>query len=367
MIAADPYRNAVAVPRPAAPGPPMICRRCGVVAPSRGVTCECCKRPLAETRMQAPAVGPELFWVAVRCGFMCNSCRFVAPLDGLDVDGAVECAQCGLRQRFEVPLWSQALQLAHAVGDLGGPWPEGRAPHPAIWIGGDNPYRAVGDSKTFEELGALGGVLQVQAAPGHPVCRKCNLPLTTTLTAPGTVSARCPGCGDSGTWQLPEQARGLYEPLVGVLSDDQRTDRPKVISQMTGGAVALKCPGCGAPLTLQGTDRVQSCPYCRVTYMVPWRRLARMRNEIPEPEIWWLLMSGPSTARLSLEAPSVPIPRGLGSARKLIKRTEGPTDIGQDPGVYEAPVPPGRNWPQILLTVAAGLIALAFGYLVAGK
>jgi hypothetical protein len=44
--------------------------------------------------------------VAVRAGFTCNSCRFLAPLDSLDADGAVECAHCGLRQRFDNDNWA---------------------------------------------------------------------------------------------------------------------------------------------------------------------------------------------------------------------------------------------------------------------
>jgi hypothetical protein len=332
----------------------------------RSTTCESCKQPLERTRAQAPNAGPDLFWVAVRCGFTCNSCRFLAPLDGLDIDGAVDCAQCGLRQRFEVPLWSQALQAAHAVGDLAGPSPEGRTPHPAIWIGGENPFRQIGDSKAFEDLGPF-GTLVVQAAPGHPVCRKCSLPLAAALTAPGTVTARCPGCGDSGTYQLPQGAQSLHEALVGVVSDDQRSDRPRVLSQLAGGTVALQCPGCGAPLNLQGSDRAQKCSFCGVTCMVPWRRMARMRNEVPAPEIWWLLVRGPSGLRLELETPSIPLPTAVATARQLLKPSDGPSEISDSPGVYEAPVPPGRNWPQVIFTVTAGLIALALGYLVAGK
>ena len=40
--------------------------------------------------------------------------------------------------------------------------------------------------------------------------------------------------------------------------------------------------------------------------------------------------------------------------------------IGEKPGVYEAPEQPGIHWPQVLLTVALGLVAVAVGYLIAG-
>src|SRR5262249_38772865 len=149
---------------------------------------------LAETRVSVPAQGPDAFWVAVRCGFTCNSCKFLAPLDGLEAGGAVECAHCGLRQRFEVSSWGPALAMAHAVGDLAGPSPEGRSPHPTLWIGSENPYARVGDTRTFEH-GSKGEDVSIDAAPGHPVCHACQTPLAATVTGTGAVSTRCPGCG----------------------------------------------------------------------------------------------------------------------------------------------------------------------------
>jgi len=306
----------------------------------------------------------DFFWVAVRTGFTCNSCRFLAPLDGLDVDGAVECAQCGLRQRFDVPLWSNALKFAHGVADLAGPHPEGRAPHPSVWVGTENPYKAVGDTKTMEE--ASDGMLQIAAGPGHPVCHKCALPLAAALGPQGVVTTQCSKCGERATWQLPPEAANLHEALVGVVSDENRSDRPRVLASMEAGATSLKCPGCGAPLKVQGEDGVQTCPYCSVSAIVPWRRIVRMRNEVPAPEVWWLLMRGPSLKRLTLEAPGAASATTM-SAKKLIRRTDGPSDISNDAGVHEAPIPPGPNWPQILFTVVAGLIALAIGYLVTGR
>src|SRR5262245_44848647 len=129
---------------------PSVCKTCGVVAPVNGTACEVCRAPLAQVRVAAPALPNDQYWAAGRAAFTCNSCRFLAPLDSLDADGAVECAHCGLRQRFDIEDWQPALELAHAVADLAGPNPEGRSPHPAIWIGSDNPYATIGDRTTFE-------------------------------------------------------------------------------------------------------------------------------------------------------------------------------------------------------------------------
>ena len=114
----------------------------------------------------------EALWVAVRCSFVCNQCRFPAPLDALDADGAVDCGSCGLHQRFEVEAWREALDFAHAVGDLAGPAPEGRHPHPTLWIGSENPHARVGDTQTFDRRsGISANGLAIEVAPGHPVCR----------------------------------------------------------------------------------------------------------------------------------------------------------------------------------------------------
>ena len=132
--------------------------------------------------MQVPAQGGDTFWVAMRCGFTCNSCKFLAPLDGLDADGAVECAHCGLRQRFEVQHWAPALGVAHAVGDLAGPAPEGRRPHPSLWIGSENSFARIGDTHTFERT--TQGELTLEASSGHPV------PEGTSMLAPQGQQAK---------------------------------------------------------------------------------------------------------------------------------------------------------------------------------
>lgn len=366
MVARAPYRYAApGPPEPAEPGV-SICRGCGVVAPAEGRACEVCKRPLAETRVEVPAQGGDLFWVAVRCGFTCNSCRFLAPLDCIDVDGAVECAQCGLRQRFDVDAWPAALALAHAVGDLAGPAPEGRKPHPALWIGSENPHATIGTTRTFERLS--GSVLSMEAAPGQPICHKCQWPLTISVTAPGAVATSCARCGDRATYEIPDRARHLDDALMGAIAHDHRTDQRK--AQSTGseaGAMTLGCPSCGAPLRLQGTDRLQTCPFCRASCIVPARSFLHRGGDVPEPEVWWMLFRGPSAKRAELEAPTAAAAPDLEVALKLLKPGGGSTAIGEAPGVYPAPEVPGTNWLQVAFTLFLGSIALVFGYLVLGR
>jgi len=344
------------------PPPPgvSICRRCGVVAPARGTTCDVCSGPLAETRVEVPAPSADTFWVAVRCAFTCNSCKFLAPMDGLDADGAVECAHCGLRQRFEVSQWGDALAFAHAVGDLAGPSPEGRNPHPALWIGSENPYAAVGDTTTFERTES--GDLAIDATPGHPVCRACAAPLTVSVSGPGAATARCGRCGDQASFAIPDAARSLHAGIVAVVADEHRGDRPRAHASRTqAGVVTLSCPACGAPLTATGSERAQTCAFCKAVCFIPTRSLLRVRHETPAPDVWWILFQGPSTKRRELEAPVEGVGSTIKAAVSFLKPGAMVDPIGEEPGVYDAPEVPGVHWPQVGLTVLLGSAAVLIG------
>jgi len=319
--------------------------------------------------VQVAPQAQDLYWVAVKCGFTCNQCKFLAPLDGLDADGAVDCAHCGLRQRFDVSAWTVALEFAHAVGDLAGPDPEGRSPHPSIWIGSENDYAKVGSTHTFVEPKGMSLDIDIQAAPGHPVCKRCRVPLTTMTSGPGAVTTRCPTCGDEARYNLTDAARNVSEALVAAVADEHRTDRPRAQAMPTqAGVVAIKCPGCGAPLQLQGSEKVQTCTYCKASCFVAGKSMARFNNKTPEPEVWWVLFRGPSSERARLTAATSDTAAADGKkVVEFLKSGPKTGTIGDKPGVYEAPEKPGVHWPQVFLTVALGTIAVIVGYFIAGK
>jgi hypothetical protein len=347
----------------AAPVSVSICKKCGVVAPARGTACDVCRQPLQVTRAPAPALPPDQTWVAMRCGFTCNSCKFLAPLDSLDADGAVECAHCGLRQRFEVGVWRPALELAHSVGDLAGPQPEGKNPHPAVWIGSDNPFARIGDTATFEHTNI--NAVSLDAAPGHPVCEKCGEPRHVLLSGPGACQTRCPSCGDQATYAISDASRQLYGGVLAVVSDDHRSDRPKASTNTTAaGVMALNCPSCGAPLTLEGNTSVQTCAYCKTSCVVPHRSLSRALHVAVEPAIWWVLMRGISPKRAELLRHDKKQGETTVQAIKLLKGVTGPKALGEAPGVYEAPEIKGWNFAQMLFTMAVAAVALLIAFVV---
>jgi hypothetical protein len=269
-----------------------------------------------------------------------------------------------------VSTWQPALHFAHGVGDLAGPAPEGRSPHPTLWIGSENPHAKIGDTGTFAQLPeGEAGVLAIDAAPGYPVCAACHVPLQVTLTDGGGCTSTCARCGAKAVYALPDSARNLDETLVTAVADEHRTDCPRAQRTATqAGVVALACPSCGGPLRLQGTARLQVCTFCNVNCIVPARHFARKEGVPREPDVFWLLFRGPSPRRTELEKP-VPNPAAAGiGAATLLKPWAAVTDtIGDAPGVYEAPELPGIHWPQVLLTLALGAAALLIGWLVAGR
>jgi hypothetical protein len=336
-----------------------ICRQCGVVAPLQGHTCEVCKQPLESVRAPSPAQPPNHTWVAVRAGFICNSCRFLAPLDTLDADGAVECAHCGLRQRFDIELWRRGLAFAHAVGDLAGPLPEGRQPHPVFWIGSENSHVETGINRTFEQR--TFGTLVLDVAPGYPVCGRCREPLALSVPRPGAVETACPRCGDRAVHALADGALSLCASLTAAVSEELRSDRPKAKAHATAaGVVSLTCPSCGAPLELVERGTVHTCRYCRASCVVPHQSVARAFARSPEPAVWWLFFQGPSEERRRLLTPEEAETNARGAAaKKLLKLARARQTPADGPGVYEAPERAGTNLLQIVVTVGLGALALA--------
>ncbi len=350
-----------------------ICGRCGVIAPREQQRCELCEQPLPAKRAAAP-IGPgPLFWVAVRCRFQCRSCGFLSPLDALDLDGSVECAQCGLRQHFHVPSWTEALGFAHAVGDLAFPPPEGRHPHPAVWIGEDNPHAEVGLRQAFAEHRQSGtevaqGVtvtrsLLMEAAPGHPVCLQCAKPLELRQDQAGrAIHSHCPECDEQASYALPQGATKLYSPLGAVVGAEHRTDKPRARLETTaGGPTALKCPNCGAALPA-GRDRLIACSFCKTASWIPAQAVVRESGETPEPTVFWLGFVGPSPRRIELQQgaawqpPPAPILKKGGKLGKLGAAAHGPLE--------QAPKRPGVHGAQLALSLLLPLLALGLAFAV---
>ena len=253
--------------------------------------------------MTAPRLEAHGYWVAVRCTFQCRSCGFAAPLDQLDIDGSVECAYCGLCQRFEPSTWIERSSSRTRWEICRGPSPKGARPIPA-WIAPDNPFRDVGETVTFSELRQSGSQmvdgmmvprsLQIRVAPGFPVCRRCRVPVRIALGPEGTTTW-CGACSESATYALPERARALGPGLIAVVAEEHRLSRARATESRGDGTnvTAVSCPSCGAPLDLRGGDRTLKCQFCSTFCRVPGRFFLRQGQGTIEPETWWLLFDRP--------------------------------------------------------------------------
>jgi hypothetical protein len=276
------------------------CAGCGVNLPEGNVVCTFCNGPAAgATPMPLGADGT--YWVAVRCVFTCRSCGHESPLDHLDVDGSVECFRCGLDQAFDPSGWSDALSHAHAVGDLAGPIPEGRHPHPWLSIDGANPFASVG---VMMPSASGGGAVRVEAAPGYPVCSRCHAPLEARADGNHTA-VRCMRCGETAAYGVPQAARAMAGGLRGVIAHDNRSDRPPVQLQgsVATGTVAILCARCSAPLGgVDKGERFVTCRFCGTSCRVPGRALLRALGAAAPAETWWLAFAGPAALRAELEA-----------------------------------------------------------------
>jgi hypothetical protein len=321
-------------------------------------------------------------WAAVTSAFTCRSCAFLAPLDGLALDGSVECAQCGLRQAFDPESWRAPLAFAHDVADLAGPSPEGRVAKPRVWIGSDNPHGEVGVTTTLKSCASSGGggddvralfggasaqrAMSLDAAPGCPVCTRCAVPLEIGFDGGATLT-RCPRCGEAARHVLGERAAALCPTLAGVVSVDD-SDRPRArVAASAGGVIALACPACGAPL--HATDgRRATCTFCKAIALLPRYGAAPAASGAQvKAQLWWVLFKGPSAARRALETPVIAqIPAdglGLGivpfGAKSLFK---SPGSQGGSGGVDVAPETPQPGLLQIAVTIVCALVALAITY-----
>jgi len=236
----------------------------------------------------------------------------MSPLNFLDMDGSVQCHHCGLEQAFDVDSWRDGLEHAHQVGDLAGPEPEGRHPHPRVSVVGANPMARVGVDQTQATSAQAGTVtrdgmtltrsLRVDASPGHPLCRRCQTPVETYVEG-HRVTTRCPSCPTGAVCELPERAEQSCAGLVGVMADDMRVDRPQVKLDRSSGAVAMTCPNCGAGYSDVSEGKIVKCPFCQTVARIPDRFLLRYLDRKPVTATWWLLFEGGAPARRELEKP----------------------------------------------------------------
>ncbi len=276
-----------------------------------------------------------------------------------------------MRQAFETAALGPALAHAHAAGDLAGPSSEGRSPHPRLYIGGDNPFKSIAVDKAFDDFSTSidGRPVRLEAGPGHPICRACKVPLETNV-AGGVVATRCPRCGETAQFTLPEGSAELTNGLVGVVAADH-SDKPRAKQVVgAGGVVALACPSCGAPFQGSGGERSITCTFCKAVALIPARAAAQTSEGAPRASIWWLLFEGASDKRVELETPVVTAPPDEGATDAMLsqfQKLKSRFRPGEVKAIETAPEAPGIGVAQLVLSVVAAFVIMAIAYPIAAS
>ena len=325
--------------------PGSICSNCGVMAPARATKCEGCDGDLRTLRVAAPP--HRVLWAALKAAFRCRSCDFSSPLDDLELDERVYCAQCGALQRLEVEGWRTALEQAHNVADLRWPSPEGRQPAPRLYIGDVNTLARGADTTAFVDTdipGGSGATLEIEVAPGYPTCHMCRkgtLDVQLPTGQSGETQTRCNACGDVAKYKVAEIAAYRYP----VVSPAARLERPRLRleTMVAGGPIALLCPRCGAPFANMDEQENASCSHCDCISYVP------VRARKPRPRAG-------GSARLA--APFFVAFPGPSALRAQLESTDG-TIAPIEPAQLDAG---SARVPQILLALLCAGVALVIGF-----
>ena len=287
-----------------------ICFSCGTIAPEQSKTCSRCNNTLQGNRGKPGQMPKGLNWARFDGHFLCRSCGFDIQINYLDTDGAILCTQCGIDQRFNWERWEGLLVHAHNVADLCGRAAPGN--DTPIWevmknFEGDNLrdiYGKVGKSHSLVSLSEAelfeGFKYEFNASPGHPVCKKCNVPLDVK-NMQGGLTVSCPDCEEIQTYTLPQKA-SQYESLKGVVAPEHQSglEMARQERQDGSGAIALTCPKCAGNIDQAAKEGFATCPYCGTSLFVPSSLLKSNSTQQP-PRPWWLLFEGPSVLRNKLE------------------------------------------------------------------
>ncbi len=284
-----------------------VCGACGLIAPTERRSCDACDAPFATPRTQVPPLAEDAYWVSVRCEHRCRACGLPTPLNELDADGIVGCERCGIDQALDIREWADLFRHAHEVGDLAGPDPSGRKPATDADIGAQNYFKTTGVKHGAAPSADRGeGHAHVTAGPGHPLCKRCHVPLVVPIDAKVfrdcRATATCPSCNEAITYDLPKNARAAYPALRAVIAAGNRSDHGRaVVSGSPGQTIVLHCSNCSANLPAFDATRHVTCTFCKAVSFVPARASARHGGAAVPGEAWWLLFRGPSARRTALE------------------------------------------------------------------
>ena len=300
--------------------------------------------------------------------FACKACGIRSPLATIDCEGQAECMGCGLRQAFDVVQWTEALVFAHGVGDLSGPNHDhvsARSRHAKLGTEFTSSTKTQ-NTMIMDGAGTRTHSLKTSVSPGHPVCKTCHVPLDVWREGP-TTKTRCQRCNDVAAYVLPTNASRAYDRFVGILANEQRSDRPIAkLGRTQAGVESIVCPQCGAGLSAGGGTELAKCSYCNLAVRIPGT-LARQqqRGALPKMDPFWVLLDGPSLGRERLACGKSEDPNDGDDDDDDddddFASAPYPVQAGFGPPVVAAPSSGGGKTVAIIIGVVLLFVALAIG------
>ena len=338
-------------PASAAPVIPLsLCAGCGAAVASSLSRCGVCGVDYS-TATTGGTLGETERWARLECHFRCTSCGTQSPINHLDLDGAVDCAHCGLEQAFDVGSWTRILSTAHDVVDLAATDPAVRNADHSSKLRLENPYHHVGAAmadRTWSEPTAVAGrsELTLRVSPGHPLCEACKLPFHVDARQPGSLRLSCTGCGATQTHCMPPTTATFCAAVGAVAASAHRTDMATANSQLTStGAASVTCPQCGAPLPTDTHSTTAVCGYCRTQALISSKLWFRLGVSEPRTEPIWLLFRGRSSRRGQLESKDANVDPFEEELKARARAALGGADPAPPAPLPSAGLPPGGPPP----------------------
>jgi hypothetical protein len=203
----------------------------------------------------------------------CVACNASIPVNAYV--GAVACHQCERRVALDATTWRLVL---------------------------DEPLREAGAlSPGVERTATLNtdaGVIRRVYRAGDPACVRCAGPVPSdrffaAVAAPGS-RAVCPRC------QSPQPLRAAAAApelgAAGVVAIACESEEQLAGTRPRREPVALACTSCGGGLSVDGSSRVVTCPFCKREQYLPNELLASLRS-VPVRRWSLLLRAGAAAAQ----------------------------------------------------------------------
>lgn len=202
-----------------------------------------------------------MVFVSLECRTSCGKCGQPVMVNGPLPE--VLCHSCQSVVKIGQPTWRSLL--GHVINAARG-----------LADGEDNRMRLIS-----------GMEFSVNLRRTAPACAVCS----AALPPPGAGGDpfSCPACGATVPAANPPEWLKRMVPEILLLVGAREEVPEGVSGPGTGQPVIFACPACGGNLSIDGTDRMVTCSFCRSSLYLPddlWLRL----HPVPTVQPWYLVL-----------------------------------------------------------------------------